>query len=342
MKISARSCIAALALSIGVTATAAFAGAAAQENDAEPLVSTAVKALPVRLTDDVKLRAALAGFLGYGRGSYTEDDGLLLAQVLEALRSKRDVTRKLLPDGGMLLASTSDREHGRERAALLYNKDGALMAVGLVNGHCRKDKNGAQTCNSDPESVLTIFHQAGARRGDSEALVQWSRQLPPMLALIARSPDTSADGQRIAAVEYVLARPKVPGWSRQQLPAGFPLALLPLLLEQSALELAAGGGKFVYPKMFAGKPQLNDRDRAEGRPPRDIEVTLRSYATFQSVLDSYRQRTKGEKLQIDDNGALLTGDAGTSSYRIRIKDAGEDGVVIILAAWKRKLRNRNA
>lgn len=335
MKISARSCIAALAMSV-------VAVAVAQQNDAEPLVSAAAKAQPLRLTDDVRLRAALAGFLGYGRGSYTEDDGLLLAQVLEALRSKRDVTRKLLPDGRTLLASTSDREHGRERAALLYGKDGALMAVGLVNGHCRKDKNGAQTCNSDPESVLTIFHQAGARRADTEALVQWSRQLPPMLALIARSPDTSADGQRIAAIEYVLAKPKVPGWSRQQLPAAFPQALLPLLLEPSALELAAGGGKFVYPKMFAGKPQLNDRDRAEGRPPRDIEVTLRSYAAYQNVLDSYRQRVKGEKLQIDDNGALLTGDAGAGSYRIRIKDAGEDGVVITLAAWKRKLRSRGA
>ncbi|CDG82146.1 hypothetical protein [Janthinobacterium agaricidamnosum] len=337
MNSAVKSCIVALALLMPMSAMALV-----QENDEAAAASGELlrRPQPARLSDDVKLRSALAGFLGYGRGSYTEDDGLLLAQVLEALRSRRDVTRTTLPDGRMLLASTNERAHGRERAALLFDKTGMLAAVGLVNGHCHNDKNAALVCNSDPKSVLTIFHEAGARTEETEPLVSWSRQLPPMLALIARDPETSADGQQIAAVEYVQTHPNLPGWSKEQLPPAFPSIMLPLLLERSALELSAGGGKYVYPRMFAGKPQLNDRDRAEGRPPRDIEVTLRSYAAFQSVVDTYRQRVKGEKVQMQGKDTLLTGDAGKCSYRIRIKDAGDDGVVIIVAGWHRKLRSR--
>ena len=291
-----------------------------------------------RLSEDPQVRAALFDFFGYARGSYTEDDELLLAQALEAISEKRDATRSVLPDGRQLLASMNDRNQGRERGAMLLDKRGAIIAFGLVNGHCRLEGQPlAKVCNPDPNTVLTVFHRKGMLVGEAAPLLAWARQLPPMLALIAGDRETGADGQKIATVEYVLAQPPLPGWNRAQLPPAFPPALLPLLLDKSTVLTSAGAGVFAYPLTLKGKKQNNVLDQAEGRPPRDLEVALRSYASFDTVVERYRQLAKGARVQRNERTAYLDGDMGRGSYRVYIRNTGTDGVMIDVALWQRKL-----
>ncbi|MBB5369119.1 MULTISPECIES: hypothetical protein [unclassified Janthinobacterium] len=291
-----------------------------------------------RLSEDPQVRAALFDFFGYARGSYTEDDELVLEQAFEAISDRRDATRTVLPDGRQLLASMNDRNQGRERGAMLLDKRGEIIAFGLVNGHCHLEGQPlAKVCNADPSTVLTVFHRKGMLVGEAAPLLAWARQLPPMLALIASDKEVGADGQKIASVEYVLAQPPLPGWNRAQLPPAFPSALLPLLLEKSAVMTSAGAGVFSYPLTLRGKKQSNVLDQAEGRPPRDLEVAMRSYASFESVVERYRQLAKGARFQRNERTAYIDGELGQGSYRVYIRNAGNDGVMIDVALWQRKL-----
>ena len=291
-----------------------------------------------RLSEEPQVRAALTEFFGYARGSYTDDDALLLEQALEAVSERRDATRNVLPDGRQLLASMNDRNQGRERGAILLDRRGAIVAFGLVNGHCRLQGTPlAKVCKPDPQTVLTVFHRKGMLVDEAAPLLAWARQLPPMLALIAADDDTGSDGQKIASVEYVLAQPALPGWNRAQLPSGFPSALLPLLLDRSTVLTSAGAGVFSFPLSLKGKKQNNVLDEAEGRPPRDLEVALRSYASFDSVVELYRKTIKGARLQRNERTAYLHGDLGQGSYRVYIRNTGFDGVMIDVALWQKKL-----
>ena len=291
-----------------------------------------------RLSEEPQVRAALTEFFGYARGSYTDDDALLLEQALEAISERRDATRSVLPDGRQLLASMNDRNQGRERGAILLDRRGAIVAFGLDNGHCRLQGTPlAKVCKPDPQTVLTVFHRKGMLVDEAAPLLAWARQLPPMLALIAADDDTGSDGQKIASVEYVLAQPALPGWNRAQLPSGFPSALLPLLLDRSTVVTSAGAGVFSFPLSLKGKKQNNVLDEAEGRPPRDLEVALRSYASFDSVVELYRKTIKGARLQRNERTAYLHGDLGQGSYRVYIRNTGFDGVMIDVALWQKKL-----
>lgn len=291
-----------------------------------------------RLSDEPQVRAALFDFFGYARGSYTDDDALLLEQALEAISERRDATRTVLPDGRVLLASMNDRKQGRERGAMLLDKRGAIVAFGLVNGHCRlQGQPLSKVCKPDPQAVLTVFHRKGMLVDEAAPLLAWARQLPPMLALIAADDEAGGDGQRIATVEYVLAQPALPGWNRAQLPSGFPSTLLPLLLAKSTVLTSAGAGVFAFPLALKGKKQNNVLDEAEGRPPRDVEVALRSYASFDSVVEQYRKTIKGARVQRNERTAYLHGDLGQGSYRVYIRNTGSDGVMIDVALWHKKL-----
>ena len=291
-----------------------------------------------RLSEEPQVRAALFEFFGYARGSYTDDDALLLEQALEAVSERRDATRNVLPDGRVLLASMNDRKQGRERGAMLLDKRGAIIAFGLVNGPCHLHGQPlAKVCKPDPQAVLTVFHRKGMLVGEAAPLLAWARQLPPMLALIAADDEAGGDGQKIATVEYVLAQPALPGWNRAQLPSGFPSALLPLLLDKSTVLTSAGAGVFTFPLSLKGKKQNNVLDEAEGRPPRDLEVALRSYASFDSVVELYRKTIKGARLQRNERTAYLHGDLGQGSYRVYIRNTGFDGVMIDVALWQKKL-----
>ena len=100
-------------------------------------VTTELPPPRLKLSEQPKIRGAVIAMVGYARGSYTEGDTLIAAQVLDGMRSRFDITRTVWPDGRTVIASVSGEGHGEERSALLLDGDGSLLALGLVNGHCR-------------------------------------------------------------------------------------------------------------------------------------------------------------------------------------------------------------
>ena len=66
-------------------------------------------------------------------------------------------------------------------------------------------------------------------------------------------------------------------------------------------------------------------------------MALRSYASFDTVVERYRQLAKGARLQRNERTAYLVGDMGQGSYRVYIRNTGVDGVMIDVALWQRKL-----
>ncbi|WP_198087994.1 hypothetical protein [Variovorax sp. E3] len=307
-------------------------------------VTTELPPPRLKLSEQPKIRAAVIAMVGYARGSYTEGDSLIAEQVLNGMRSRFDVTRSVWPDGRMVIASVSGGGHGEERSALMFDGEGRLLALGLVNGHCRAStvRDEPKVCNPDPQAVLTVFHPAGAKPADAEPLIAWSKTLPSYHALMAESDDPAeaAAAQKIANVEYIEGQPTAPGWRDAQLPAGFPASLKPLLVQTGEVNSTASAGKIVIPKGLAGLPMYTDRERAELKGARwpDAEVTLRSYAAFDDLLAIYRELAKGATFEAGDRGgeAVFSGPDGAGRYTVRLRDAKETGVFITVSSWKRK------
>lgn len=333
-----RSAIASLLLLAGALGSTAHA---AQPDAAAP-VTTELPPPKTRLSEQPKIRGAVIAMVGYARGSYTDGDRLIAAQVLDGMRSRFDVTRTVWPDGRTVIASVSGEGHGEERSALLLDGEGHLLALGLVNGHCRDStgRDEPKVCNPAPQAVLTVFHPAGAKPSDADPLVAWSRVLPSYHALMAESDDPAeaAAAQKIASVEYIVGQPTAPGWRDAQLPAGFPASLKPLLIQAAEVNSTASAGKIVMPKGLAGKPMYTDRQNAQLKGARwpDAEVTLRSYAAFDDLIATYRELAKEASVEAGDREAVFSGTSGAGRYTIRLRDAKETGVFVTVSSWNRK------
>ncbi|KLN55699.1 hypothetical protein [Variovorax paradoxus] len=305
-------------------------------------VTTELPAPALRLSEQPRIRSAVIGMVGYARGSYTEADALIAQQVLEGMRSRHDITRTVWPDGRRVIASVNGGDHGEERAAMLIDAEGRLVALGLVNGHCNvpptDDK--PKVCKPAPQTVLSIFQPAGAKQADAEPLVVWGRTLPAFLAAMADSDDPAraADAQKIASVEYITGQPDVPGWRVEQVPPGFPASLHPLLVQTAEVNSTASAGKIVLPKGLAGQPMRTAYQRSQRNEPRlpDAEVTLRSYAGLGALVDTYRELAKGASPEEEGREVVFNGTDGAGRYSIRLRDAQETGVFITVASWKRK------
>lgn len=316
----------------------------AAQSDAAAPVATKLPPPKARLSEQPKIRGAVVAMVGYARGSYTDGDRLIAAQVLDGMRSRFDVTRTVWPDGRMVIASVSGEGHGEERSALLLDGEGRLLALGLVNGHCREstERDQPKVCNPAPQAVLTVFHPAGTKPSDAEPLIVWSKTLPSYHAFMAESDDPAevAAAQKIASVEYIAGQPTAPGWRDAQLPAGFPASLKPLLVQTGEVNSTASAGKIVMPKGLAGRPMYTDRERAQLKGARwpDAEVTLRSYASFDDLLATYRELAKGATVDAEgsDGETVLSGTDGAGRYTVRLRDAKETGVFITVSSWKRK------
>jgi hypothetical protein len=305
-------------------------------------VTTELPAPPLRLSEQPRIRSAVIAMVGYARGSYTEPDALIAQQVLEGMRSRHDITRTVWPDGRKVIASVNGGDHGEERAAFLLDAEGRVVALGLVNGHCRAPASSdkPKVCNPAPQTVLSIFQPAGAKQADAEALVVWGKTLPAFLAAMADSDDPAkaADAQKIASVEYIAGQPDVPGWRIEQLPPGFPASLRPLLVQTAEVNSTASAGKIVMPKGLAGMPMRTAYERSQRNEPQlpDAEVTLRSYAALGTLLETYRELAKGASLDEGDRDVVFNGTDGAGRYSIRLRDAKETGVYITVSSWKRK------
>ncbi|WP_317205476.1 hypothetical protein [Janthinobacterium sp.] len=303
-----------------------------------PGVTSKVTPPALRLDHNPAVRAAVLGLVGYDRGSYTDADGLIVAQVLAAMNSKYDITRTLLPDGRQVLASINPNGHGSERAAMLQDAQGGLLALGLVNGHCRaRQGEAAKVCDPGPRTTLTVFLPAGADPATAAPLLAWSRDLPELLALLGEqgNPEQVADAQAIAKVEYVRPHTARAGWSAAELPPGWPAALTPLLLPAAEISHSSSAGKVVLPKGLAGLPMRTAWQLAQnpGEQLPDVEVGLFSYADFAAVAALYTELAKGARVEKVGRELRLSGNDGAGRYSVRIR-AVPEGVHITVGAWR--------
>ncbi|MEG1054069.1 MAG: hypothetical protein RSF79_18780, partial [Janthinobacterium sp.] len=113
---------------------------------------------PLSLNEHPQIRADVFRLLGYARGDYTQGDTLIALQVLDSMRSLHDIRRTMLADGRSVLASINPDEHGAQRAAMLFDPQRKLLALGLVNGHCQAAiGDAAPACLPSTHAVLTLF-----------------------------------------------------------------------------------------------------------------------------------------------------------------------------------------
>lgn len=294
---------------------------------------------PAQLNEAPAIRTALVDFMGYAVGSYTKDNYMIVSQILNALDSEYSTFADGVPAGRKMLTAMDDGNNGAERGALLLDEKGQLIAVGLVNGHCTvKSSEETLSCNPAPETVLTVFQAKGTKKSDTDPMITWSKQLPPMLAIRAESedPEKRAQAQKIATVEYVTADPKKDAWTASQLPSDFPKPMLPLLPKNTYLVGAGVDGAYTTPGM-KGAPIYGDYDEMAGRPRHDFEVMLKTYTPFSDVVKFYQQQAKGAEIQANDKKALIDGIAGSGTYKIEIKDKEEEGTFITFSGWRKEV-----
>lgn len=304
--------------------------------DAAFLAATVpVPSPPLRLSAHPEIRADIFKLLGYARGSYTQGNTLIARQVLDSMYSLDDITRTMLPDGRSVLASIDAGTHGARRAAMLFDPKRKLLALGLVNGHCQAAIGGAApACLPSTHAVLTVFLPPGAEDEMAAPLLVWARQLPTTLAQAA-----PAQRQSIAAVEYITTRPGQPGWEPRDVPPGFPASLLHLLLPNAELNSSSSGGKIVTPTGLAGLPMRTPTEAAEAgdEPMPDADITLRSYADFHWVLNTYAKLAKGAQVKGHDDKVVFTGSDTGGRYTVTLREPNkDDGVLITVASWREK------
>ena len=308
--------------------TIAFAQTA--EDAAFVAATVPVPSPPLRLSAHPESRADVFKLLGYARGSYTQGNTLIARQVLDSMYSLDDITRTMLPDGRSVLASIDAGTHGAWRAAMLFDPQRKLLALGLVNGHCQAaTSDAAPACLPSTHAVLTLFVPPGSEDGMAAPLLVWARQLPPM----------PAQRQSIAAVEYITTRPGQPGWEARDVPPGFPDSLLHLLLPNAELNGSSSGGKIVTPAGLAGLPMRTPTEAAEAgdEPMPDAEITVRSYADFHWVLNTYAKLAKGAQVKGHDDKVVFTGSDASGRYTVTLREPNkDDGVFITVASWREK------
>ena len=283
---------------------------------------------PLRLSAHPEIRADVFGLLGYARGSYTQGNTLIARQVLDSMYSLDDITRTMLPDGRSVLASIDAGTRGAWRAAMLFDPQHKLLALGLVNGHC------APACLPSTHAVLTLFLPPGAEDEMAAPLLVWARQRPPMLAQAAPE-----QRQSIAVVEYITTRPGQPGWEPRDVPPGFPASLLHLLLPNAELNSSSSGGKIVTPAGLAGLPMRTPTQAADAgdEPMPDADITVRSYADFHWVLNTYAKLAKGAQVKGHDDKVVFTGSDTSGRYTVTLREPNkDDGVLITVASWRKK------
>ncbi|MCA1863967.1 hypothetical protein LE191_28030 [Janthinobacterium sp. HSC-3S05] len=289
---------------------------------------------PLRLSAHPEIRADVFKLLGYAHGSYTQGNTLIARQVLDSMHSLDDITRTMLPDGRSVLASIDAGTHGAWRAAMLFDPQRKLLALGLVNGHCQATGDAAPACLPSTHAVLTLFLPPGAEDETAAPLLIWARRVPAMLAQAAPE-----QRQSIAVVEYITTRPGQPGWEQRDVPPGFPASLLHLLLPNAELNSSSSGGKIVTPAGLAGLPMRTPTEAAEAgdEPMPDADITMRSYADFHWVLNTYAKLAKGAQVKGHDDKVVFTGSDASGRYTVTLREPNkDDGVFITVASWREK------
>ena len=98
-------------------------------------------------------------------------------------------------------------------------------------------------------------------------------------------------------------------------PPGFPASLLHLLLPNAELNSSS----------------------SDDEPLPDASITLRSYADFHWVLNTYAKLAKGAQVQGHDDKVVFSGSDTSGRYTVTLREPDkENGVLITVASWQTK------
>lgn len=154
------------------------------------------------------LDLAITRFAGNASGTYYWEDGLLAEQILSGLQSRANRVQQELPDGQRVLSSRRQLSHGAERAAVLVDERGDVLAAALVHRECGKDG-----CQDDQHGRLSVFLRPGFDRAKAQPLVAWSQDVPEDLQ--------TAPGEKITKVETITLDAANTAAKPIKLPKGF-------------------------------------------------------------------------------------------------------------------------
>lgn len=157
------------------------------------------------------LDLAITRFAGVASGTYYWEEGLLVEQILSGLQSRPNRAQQRLPGGQRLLSSRRQLSDGAERAAVLVDERGEVLAAALVHREC--GKQGQTACRDSQHGMLSVFLRPGVDRAKAKPLVTWSRDVPEDLK--------TGDGEKITTVETITLDASRTGGSPVKLPAGF-------------------------------------------------------------------------------------------------------------------------
>ena len=273
---------AALALLLSTLGAAPYALAA----DAVLVLDTS----PKETRDAPALDLAVTRFAGVASGTYYWAEGLLAEQLLSGLASRPNRTRQQLPGGQRLLSSRRQLSDGAERAAVLVDERGDVLAAAMVHRQC--GKKGLTACQDSQHGVLSVFLRPGFDRAKAKPLVTWSQDVPEDLK--------SGDGEKIATVEYVTLDAGNTAGKPVKRPAGFSPEV-PL-----------------YPKAIIYRTAQEALSDAKARRVLRLQTT----DSIEQVLAFYQQLTpplEDAESDADDNTGYVTGTRKGVAFSVNLK-----------------------
>lgn len=141
------------------------------------------------------LDRALARFAGVASGSYFWSEGLVAEQLIAGLSASLHRQQLALPGDVRLLSSYRRVGGGGERAAVMVDGRGEVLAAALAHRGCGAD--GKAACRGDDQHAeLVVFLRPGFDRAKAQPLLAWSTQVP-------KEDMDSGEPEKIVRTDYI-------------------------------------------------------------------------------------------------------------------------------------------
>ncbi|AJG22809.1 hypothetical protein [Cupriavidus basilensis] len=234
------------------------------------------------------LDLAITRFAGNASGTYYWEDGLLAEQILSGLQSRANRVQQELPDGQRVLSSRRQLSDGAERAAVLVDERGDVLAAALVHREC--GKNG---CQDSEHGLLSVFLRPGFDRAKAQPLVAWSQDVPEDLQ--------TGRGEKIAKMETITLDAAHTAAKPVKLPKGFS-SQVPL-----------------YPRAIVYRTAQDALSNAKARRVLRLQTT----DSIEQVLAFYKQLTpplQDAVSDLDGSTGFMAGKRKGVAFTVNLKE----------------------
>ncbi len=141
------------------------------------------------------LDRAVARFAGVASGSYFWSEGLVAEQLIAGLSASLHRQQLALPGNVRLLSSYRSTGGGGERAAVMLDARGDVLAAALAHRGCGAD--GKAACRGDDQRAeLVVFLRPGFDRANAQPLLAWSTRVP-------KEDLQSGEAEKIVRTDYI-------------------------------------------------------------------------------------------------------------------------------------------